>query len=46
LFASVGGYLGLFLGVSVFSVFEPVQVLIEFLFTRHSNRINIANSKA
>jgi acid-sensing ion channel 2 len=46
LFASIGGYLGLFLGISVFSVFEPIQVLIEILFLRHSNRINIVNSKA
>jgi acid-sensing ion channel 2 len=46
LFASVGGYLGLFLGVSVFSVFEPFQVLIEFLFIRHSNRFNFVNINA
>jgi acid-sensing ion channel 2 len=46
LFASIGGYLGLFLGISVFSVFEPIQVLIEILFLKLSNRINIANSKA
>jgi hypothetical protein len=29
LFANIGGYLGLFLGVSVFSIFEIIQVLIE-----------------
>ena len=34
LFASIGGYLGLFLGVSVFSLFEPIVVLIEVLFIK------------
>jgi len=29
LFANVGGYLGLFLGMSVFSIFEPIQLIIE-----------------
>ena len=31
LFANIGGYLGLFLGVSVFSLFEPFIVLIEII---------------
>jgi len=31
LFANIGGYLGLFLGVSAFSLFESIQVLIEIL---------------
>ena len=31
LFANMGGHLGLFLGVSVFSLFEPIQVLIEIV---------------
>jgi hypothetical protein len=34
LFASIGGYLGLFLGMSVFSLFEPFVVLIEIAFIR------------
>jgi acid-sensing ion channel 2 len=37
LFASIGSYLGLFLGISVFSVFELIQVLIEILFLKLSN---------
>ena len=36
LFANVGGYLGLFLGVSVFSLFEIIQVLIEILSIKFS----------
>jgi hypothetical protein len=31
LFSNIGGYLGLFLGVSAFSLFEAIQVLIEIL---------------
>ena len=31
LFANMGGHLGLFLGMSVFSLFEPIQVLIEIV---------------
>jgi hypothetical protein len=31
LFANIGGYLGLFLGVSIFSLFEPIQILIEII---------------
>jgi acid-sensing ion channel 2 len=46
LLASIGGYLGLFLGVSVFSVFEPIQVLIEILFIKLSNRNNCVNNMA
>jgi len=34
LFANVGGYLGLFLGVSVFSLFEIIQVFIEIIFIK------------
>ena len=34
LLASIGGYLGLFLGVSVFSLFEPFVVLIEIFFIK------------
>jgi hypothetical protein len=37
LFASIGGYLGLFLGMSVFSFFEPFVVLIEIAFIRLKN---------
>ena len=36
LFASIGGYLGLFLGVSVFSLFEPFIVLIDIAFRKFS----------
>jgi len=43
LFASIGGYLSLFLGISVFSVFEPIQVLIEILFIKLSNHNNCVN---
>jgi hypothetical protein len=42
LFASIGGYLGLFLGVSVFSLFEPFIVLIDIAFrkfTKSSYRV-------
>jgi acid-sensing ion channel 2 len=46
LFASVGGYLGLFLGISVFSVFELFQVLIEILFLKISNQENSKDGKA
>jgi hypothetical protein len=41
LFASIGGYLSLFLGVSVFSLFEPIQVLIEILFIKISNHFKL-----
>ena len=34
LFANIGGYLGLFLGVSVFSLIETIQVFIEILFIK------------
>ena len=34
LFANMGGHLGLFLGVSVFSLFEPIQVLIEIFYMK------------
>jgi hypothetical protein len=46
LFASFGGYLGLFLGISVFSVFESIQVLIEILFLKLSNHNNCVNNEA
>jgi len=36
LFANMGGYLGLFLGMSVFSLFEPVQLIIEILYMKFS----------
>jgi len=36
LFANICGYLGLFLGVSVFSIFEIIQVLIEIIFIKFS----------
>ena len=35
LIANIGGYLGLFLGVSVFSLFEPVQILIEIIYLKY-----------
>jgi hypothetical protein len=35
LIANIGGYLGLFMGVSVFSIFEPVQILIEILYIKY-----------
>ena len=38
LFANIGGYLGLFLGVSMFSLFEPIQVLIEILYMKCQKR--------
>jgi len=34
LLASIGGNLGLFLGVSIFSLFEVIQVLTEIYFIR------------
>ena len=34
LFANIGGHLGLFMGVSVFSLFEPIQVLIEIIYIK------------
>ena len=34
LFANVGGYLGLFLDMSVFSIFEPFIIGIEILFIK------------
>jgi len=41
LIANVGGYLGLFLGVSVFSLFEPIQIFIEILYVKlNSNGIS------
>ena len=43
LFANLGGYLGLFMGVSVFSVFEPIQVLIEIYWMRKNVKIEIIN---
>jgi hypothetical protein len=46
LFASIGGYLSLFLGISVFSVFEAIQVLFEILFIKLSNHKNSITSKA
>ena len=39
LLANIGGNLGLFLGVSVFSLFEIIQVLIEILFIKIEPRI-------
>jgi len=36
LFANIGSYLGLILGVSVFSLFEIIQVLIEILSIKFS----------
>ena len=36
LLASIGGNLGLFLGVSVFSLFELIQVAIEIYFVKHA----------
>jgi hypothetical protein len=36
LFANMGGYLGLFLGVSAFSLFEPVQILIEIIYMKYN----------
>jgi len=38
LFANIGGYLGLFLGVSAFSLIEVVQVLIEIFFWKFTRR--------
>ncbi len=40
LFASIGGYSGLFLGVSVFSLFEPFIVLIEIFFIKTCKATN------
>jgi hypothetical protein len=40
LFASIGGYSGLFLGVSVFSLFEPFIVLIEIYFIKACKATN------
>jgi hypothetical protein len=38
LFIGLGSYLSLFLGVSVFSVFEPIQILIEIMFVKYKNK--------
>jgi hypothetical protein len=46
LFASIGSYLSLFLGISVFSLYETIQVLIEILFIKLSNHKNCVNDKA
>jgi len=40
LFANMGSYLGLFLGVSVFSLFELIQVLIEIAFVAFAKPSN------
>ena len=40
LLASIGGNLGLFLGVSVFSLFELVEVAIEIYFVSRTNSFN------
>ena len=39
LLIGLGGYLSLFMGVSVFSLFEPIQILIEILFMKQKNHI-------
>jgi hypothetical protein len=38
--ASIGGNLGLFLGVSVFSLCEIVEVALEIYFVKHSKNFN------
>jgi len=40
----VGSDLGLFLGVSLFSIFEPIQVLIEILFLKYAKSTNRVNA--
>jgi acid-sensing ion channel 2 len=46
LFASIGSYLGLFLGISVFSLYEAFQLLIEIFYIKRSNNNNCVNNEA
>ena len=38
LLASIGGHLGLFLGVSIFSICEMIEVLIEILYLKKKQK--------
>jgi hypothetical protein len=43
LLGSIGGNLGLFLGISVFSICEVVQVVIEIIFVFKQQKITGVN---
>jgi hypothetical protein len=43
LLASIGGNLSLFLGVSVFSLFEIFEVLLEIIFLKTNFKMKVSN---
>jgi hypothetical protein len=43
LLADIGGYLGLFLGLSVYSLFEVIEAILERLEKREDNKMKSKN---
>ena len=45
LFANISSYLGFFFGISLFSLWEPIQVLIEIIFIKYKCKCNKNESR-